>query len=80
MEYPKKTNLNIPSKTISFQRLHKTNAAQNSNQRQSNVPVINGSGYGEGSTEALGFRQQRLIEEGEGDWKGRMRLMESGGE
>ena len=42
--------------------------------------VINGSGYGEGLTKALGFRQQRLIEEGEGDWIGRMRLMDSGGE
>ena len=25
-------------------------------------------------------KQQRLIEEGEGDWIGRVRLMESGGE
>ena len=42
--------------------------------------VINGGGYVEGSTEAPGFLQWRLIEEGEGDWIGRVRLMESGGE
>ena len=43
-------------------------------------PVINDAGYGEGSTEAPGFQQRRLVEEGEGDKIGRVRLMESGGE
>ena len=42
-------------------------AAQNSNQWQSNVLVITGGEYGKRSMEAKGFRQRRLIEEGEGD-------------
>jgi len=67
MEYPTKMNLNIPSKTKSFQRLHKTYVVQNSNQWQSNVLVINGGEYGKSSTEASGFWQWRLIEEGEGE-------------
>ena len=54
-------NVRFPSDNHPF-----PNAAQNSNQRQSNVPVINGGKYGEGSMEAPGFRQWQLIEEGEG--------------
>ena len=37
---------------------------------QSNVPVINGGGYGEGSKRVRqrpGYRQWRLIKKGEGD-------------
>ena len=47
---------------------------------QNYIYKFNGGGYVEGSTEAPGFLQWRLIEEGEGDWIGRVRLMESGGE
>ena len=39
--------------------------------RQSNVPVINSGGYGEGSKRVRqrpGYQQQWLIEKGEGDW------------
>ena len=38
---------------------------------QSNVPVINGGRYGEGSKRVRqrpGYRQWRLIEKGDGDW------------